>query len=326
MRGRLRLLAVLALGAWGTVSGCRRGDVLGEAAEPVAEIPIDPWAHPAPDSLYGAPAVENLRVVEAVLEARGIPRGWDGMRIAVVSDLLIGAWRDNARVASAALQRAVEADPDLIVLLGNFAAEGVRPDAVQQALGALAGRPTLAVLGVRDVRSDTVATAVASALRGRGVNVLRNEATGFARGGDTAYIVGIEPVAGTTSPPGLADVLATIPEGAAAPLLLSNLATVLPNVPEDHFQVVLSGNTFCGDVEVPGTPRFQELAEGPLANARVPRATRLFRANESVLFVTCGTGYSFVPARWASPPEVAIITLLRLPDPRPAAGAEPEGP
>jgi uncharacterized protein len=316
MRRFLRFVITGSVALAAGLTGCRQGIEGTETAEAVAEIPLDPWAFPPPDSLYGAPAVENLRVVEAVLEARGIPRGWDGMRVAVLSDFLLGSWRDNDRVAAAAVRRAVDSDPDLIVLLGNYLGEGGDPSALQGVLGGLGGRPTLAILGPRDVPTDSMANAIAAALRGRGVNVLRNEGTGFARGGDTAYIVGIEPLTGTSTPISPNEIAAALPEGASVPLLLSNLPTVLPNLPSDRFPLVLSGNTFCGEVGVPGTPRFAELVEGPLANARVPRAYRLFRANDSVLFITCGTGFSFVPVRWGSPAEVAIVTLLRIPEQR----------
>jgi uncharacterized protein len=322
MRRALRFIFSASFVCFVGLVGCRADAEISEAADPVAEIPSDPWAAPPPDSLYGAPAVENLRVVEAVIDARGIPRGWDGMRVAVVSDLLLGAWRDNERVASVAIQRAVQADPDLVVLLGNFLGEGGDPAALRRVVQGLGGRPTIAILGVRDVRNDSVAEVVASALRGGGANVLRNEGTGFARGGDTAYVVGIEPATGTSSPASPAQVAATLMEGVPTPLLLSNVATVLPNVPEGRFPLVLSGNTFCGEVNVPGTPRFAELEEGPLANLRVPRTRRLFRSGQSVLFITCGTGYSFVPARWGSPPEVAIVTLQRVPEQRAATAAD----
>jgi uncharacterized protein len=319
MRRPLRFLIFVLL-AFGLVPGCRRAaDESRAEAVALAEAPRGPWTPPPSDSLYGATATENLRILEVVVEARGIPRGWDGMRVALLSDLLIGAWRDNAAVAAAAVRAALEAEPDLVVLAGNVVGAGGGPTELREVLRALGARPSIAVLGVRDVRTDSLATAVAAELRGAGITVLRNEATGLVRGEDIGFIVGIEPVTGTTSPSSVSNVLATLPEEAVTPLLISNLPGILDAAPEGRFPVVLSGNTFCGTIEVPGTPRFAELVEGPLAHARVPRVNRLFHSRGTVLFVGCGTGYSFVPSRWGAAPEVAIITLHRIAERQPLA-------
>lgn len=317
MRRPLRFLTVALLAA-GLVHGCRRppGPPEPEAGAQ-AQVPRDPWAPAPPDSLYGATAAENLRVLEVIVEARGIPRGWDGMRIALLSDLLVGAWRDNVEVGAAAVQAALDAEPDLVILAGNLVDEGGDPARLRELLRPLGGRPSIAVLGVRDVRTDSLANAVASELRGAGITVLRNEATGFARHDDVAFVLGLEPVTGTSSPSSLSNVLAALPDDAATPLLISNLPGVLEAVPEGRVPVVLSGNTFCGTVDVPGTPRFAELVDGPLAHARIPRVNRLFHSRGTVLFVGCGTGYSFIPARWGAAPEVAIVTLHRVAERQP---------
>jgi hypothetical protein len=41
----------------------------------------------------------------------------------------------------------------------------------------------------------------------------------------------------------------------------------------------------------------------------VPGAPQFFRLDDSVMFVTCGLGYGFIPARFGTPPRVALITL-----------------
>ncbi|HEX6069061.1 MAG TPA: hypothetical protein VFZ18_04540, partial [Longimicrobiaceae bacterium] len=51
------------------------------------------------------------------------------------------------------------------------------------------------------------------------------------------------------------------------------------------------------------------LNESGLPGAVVEGTERLYRLGNLVLFVTCGTGYGFVPVRYGSPPEVALITL-----------------
>jgi len=314
MRSTLRSLLCLTLAGTLGLTSCRRGDTAAET-EPAAEAPADPWAVP-PDSLYGATAVENLRLRAVELELRGVPRGWNGMRIAVLSDFLLGLWPDNARVAETAVRRAVEADPDLVVLLGDYVALGDDAAALGQVLAPLRGRPALAVLGDRDLVSPERTAAIVRQLEAHGITVLRNQTIAFARGADTAFIAGIEPDFSAFTAAQQAQLFAGLPEGAATPLLLSHLPAVLPQLGERRFPAVLAGHVFCGDVEVPGSPRLATLADETLAGARVARTTRLFRSAENTLFVTCGLGYSFVPARFGATPEVAMVTLVRIPEPR----------
>ena len=58
-----------------------------------------------------------------------------------------------------------------------------------------------------------------------------------------------------------------------------------------------------------GTPRLRWVNEQALPGAAVEGAERLYRLANMVMFVTCGTGYGFVPVRFGAPPEVALSTL-----------------
>jgi uncharacterized protein len=318
MRGRFRsgflLLVLLSLVA----GACRRGEPEppAEAAEPAEEVAWGPFGTIDEDSLYGATAVENLRFLPVELELRGVPRGWNGMRIAVLSDFLLGFWPDNARVAETAVRAAVQAEPDLIVLLGDYLGVGGNPAMLDAVLAPLQGRQVLAVLGDRDVRSEELAAAIVERMSARGIRVLRNEVVAFERGRDTAYIAGIDPGGALFLPAQQVQLFANLPVGGATPLLLSHLPEVLARLPERRFPAVLAGHTFCGDAEVPGSPRMTTLEEETLPDARVRRTTRLFRRSENTMFVTCGIGYSFVPARFAAPPEIPVVTLVRIPEPR----------
>jgi uncharacterized protein len=316
MRSLFRFSTCLLLAVLVGLTSCRRGDRATDAeAATAAEAPRDPWALPQ-DSLYGATAVENLRPVQVDLELRGIPRGWDGIRIAVLSDFLLGMWPDNVAVAEAAVSRAVATDPDLVVLLGDYLAVGEDVATLDRVLAPLRDRRVLAVLGDRDLSSEELAARITDRLSAAGVRVLRNEVVAFVRGNDTAYIAGIEPAYEAFVPAQQQQLFANLPVGAPTPLLLSHLPTVLPRLPEGRFRAVLAAHAFCGDVEVPGSPRLATLLDETLAPQRVRRSNRLFQHLGNTMFVSCGLGYSFVPARFAAPPEVAFVTLRRIPEPR----------
>jgi predicted MPP superfamily phosphohydrolase len=270
---------------------------------------VEPWDTLAPDSIYGASPVENLRTLPVDLDLLGIPDGWDGMRIAVVSDLQLGLWDGNEAVAEAAVQRAVALRPDLVALLGDFTAAGGDPNRIASVLAPLRGHPTIAVLGDRDIRSDSIAALTAATLARDGIRVLRNNAVPWSFGGDTALIGGVDPDL-SAQPEGDQEwILSQLGGGARFGLLLTHHPQISARAPKDRFPGILAGGTFCGRVEVPGSPRLSWLAATALPGAAVPGYRRFFRFGKSVMFVTCGTGYGFVPVRFGSVPEVALVTL-----------------
>src|SRR5690606_14427368 len=80
-----------------------------DSTRPAFGQPLNPWDTIAPASLYGATPAENLRLTEVELHVLGIPEGWEGMRIAAISDLQLDLWSGNEEVAAAAIAAAVAA-------------------------------------------------------------------------------------------------------------------------------------------------------------------------------------------------------------------------
>jgi predicted MPP superfamily phosphohydrolase len=315
----LPILSCLLLAACGEDAESAGGPVARRADARAA----DPWERIPPDSLYGATAVENLRTVPVEIDAVNIPAGWDGMRIAAVSDLNLGNWPDNEEVAAAAIRRAVESNADLIVLLGDYVAGARDTAALARVLAPLRGRQALAVLGDRDIGSDSLEAVITRTLGGAGVRVLKNDAVPITREGGTAFVAGVDP---DITDLGFGDreyILATLGGGAATPILLAHNPLLAAAAPEDRFAAILAGNTFCGSVEVPGTPRLSWLRGEGLPGAAVPGVDRLFRLDGNTMFVTCGVGYTFLPARLGSPPEVALVTLRSVAPEEPVAAPDP---
>jgi predicted MPP superfamily phosphohydrolase len=306
-----------------TVTACSEG-AKAERLPPVASTAgaVEPWDTLAPDSIYGASPADNLRLLPVDLDLVGLPASWEGMRIAAVSDLDIGLWRDNARVAAAAIERAVAARPDLIVLLGDFVTGEREIPALATALAPLRGHPTLAVLGDRDAATDSLAAAVTEALHAVGARVLSNGSVPWAFHGDTALVSGVDPEL-ISQPEADRDwILSQLGGGARRGLLLTHQPQVAAFAPEGRFPGILAGNTFCGRVEVPGSPRLSWLTATALPGAAVKGMPRFFRFGTSVMFVTCGTGYGFVPVRFGAPPEVALVTLHPVLPPGAARAAD----
>jgi uncharacterized protein len=306
-------------------SACR-----GDPDDPRATLPNDDAPAEAggvhPDSLYGARALETLRVIQVEMDVPGLPQGWDGIRLAAISDLQIGLWPENEEIARGAMQAAARQNPDIVLLLGDFVARG-EVEVLTRVLEPLQGRAVMAVLGDRDVTdrpqgmpADSAERHFLAVLERSGVRVLRNTRAGYERGGDTAYIAGVDPYTVRWPDWRRAQAFAAIPEDGRNAVLLSHMPALAGHLPEGRFHAILGGHTLCGRMEVPGTPRLSWLRDEALPAADTVVFDRFFRLGERSLFVTCGTGYTFVPARYRKAPEIAIVTLRRV-----AAAAEEDG-
>ena len=302
-RTLLRTAPVLLLAL---AAACGRGGRDDAVAEAVADTTTSP---------YGAATAENLRVVPAEIEIPGLPAGWEGMRVAALSDFHLGLWPDNERVARAAVARAAAERPDAVVLLGDYVARGNDYDALRRVLAPLRGIPTFAVLGNEDMAenpegADSARILTTRALQAAGAQVLVGTRAPFARGGDTAYIGGVEPFVARRPDWRRAEQWNAIPGGASTPLLLAHMPVTGLTLPTDRYSALLAGHTFCGRVEVPGTPRLTWFNTEVLPQEeRDPATTRIYRVRGATLFVTCGVGFGFVPIRYGAPPEVAMVTL-----------------
>ncbi|MBV9109906.1 MAG: metallophosphoesterase [Gemmatimonadetes bacterium] len=312
----MRWLAAAALLALG-LPACHRGP---RTIDATAE---EDSTGPSPADVYGVSAASNVVVTPVEIEVPDLPPGWSGLKIAALSDFQLGLWPDNEKVALAAARAAAGTGADLYVLLGDYVARGDDYAAIDRVLAPLKGRTVLAVLGTEDETEDTQGNPdsarikTVAALERSGVRVLRDAFVPFAHGGDSAYVVGMEPFLARRPDWKKAEVFNNLPDGPHAMVALAHMPVTAVTVPNGKFPVILSGHTFCGQVEVPATPRLAWFNTTVLPGTANPTKTRIWRVRGSTLFATCGTGYSFVPVRYGAPPEVALITL-RAVGPAPA--------
>jgi predicted MPP superfamily phosphohydrolase len=306
MRNAFRFAFVLSLCALSAACGRGRGD--GPSAADSGQV------RDSSRLIYGATGAENVRVVPVEIEVVGLPAGWEGMRIAALSDFHLGQWAGNTATARAAVQRAVAERPDLIVLLGDYVSRGEDYAALDQVLAPLRGKTVFAVLGDHDMAErsdepDSAAIRTREALRRNGVLLLENRRAPFVRRSDTAYIAGIDPYTARRPDWRRAEIFGGIPGGGETALLLAHMPVAAVTLPTDKYPAMVSGHTFCGQVEVPGTPRLTWLNTEVFPGTANPASTRIYRVRGSTLFVTCGVGFGYVPVRFGAAPEVAMITL-----------------
>jgi predicted MPP superfamily phosphohydrolase len=296
------------------VSTCALAAACGEGGARSSAALADSASADTTGPVYGATGADNIRVVPVEIEVIGLPAGWEGMRIAALSDFHLGMWGDNTATALAAVQRAIAEKPDVFVLLGDYVARGQDYAALDRVLAPLKGKPVYAVLGNEDMvedpdEPDSTLIRTRQAMQRAGVVLLENRRAPFVRNNDTAYIGGIDPYTARKPDWRRAEIYGGIPGGPRTPLLLAHMPVAAVTLPTDKYAAVLSGHTFCGQVEVPGTPRLTWLNTEVLPGTPSPGSTRIYRVRGSTLFVTCGIGFGYVPVRYGSPPEVAMITL-----------------
>ena len=248
-----------------------------------------------------------LQVTRTDLTFTDLPAGFDGCRIAVLSDLHGAEFGENNRNLFSTL---VEESPDYIVYLGDLEDHCRGPAAGYAetvAAGLTAIAPTYYVTGNHEWAIGDV-PALKERLTSCGVTVLSNQFLTLERSGDAIVLAGID------DPNGYADQktpeeLATEVYGACGDPFWVLLAHR-----NDHFasqysllgaDLVLSGHGHGGIIRLPFT-------DGLLSTDRTlfpSYPAGLYQENGSCLFVTRGLGNSGPSFRLFNRPEVAVVTL-----------------
>lgn len=273
--------------------------------------------------LLAGNAWANARVWNARVEIRDekIPAAFDGFILCQVSDV----HNEVRGEGNAALLRALrEAAPDLICITGDFLdSRRTDLDFALELAGQLAEiAPAVYVTGNHEARLKDL-SALEAGLAARGVQVLRDDWTPLARGGEEIALLGLDDpgfAAGEdwTLAEGLDQTQARLSAllaqaGDRFSLVLSHRPELLPAYAEAGADLVLSGHAHGGQVRLPGIGGLFAPGQGIL-----PRLTSgVYARGETRLVVSRGLGNSAFPLRVFNPPEIVTVTLR--------AGAEGEG-
>ena len=245
---------------------------------------------------YGA-AFERHRIgmTSTTLPVAGLPRALDGLRISLITDI------HHSRIVPAsdvvhAIELAMSARPDLIVLGGDYVTFGDRAfvGPVAELLGSLqAPHGVFAVLGNHDDDRD-----MAAALAAKGFTVLKDQRTQVTIRNETLTLAGIRFWTRR------AENIARVVNGAEGTvLLLAHDPRRLVEAANLKVPAVLSGHTHGGQIILPGV--------GAIARRSFPVLSGLGQLGDTSIFVSRGVGTIYVPVRINCPPEVALLTLRR---------------
>jgi predicted MPP superfamily phosphohydrolase len=271
---------------------------------------------PGPAALGAAGlAVAGLAIRALWLEPRSLALrredvavpGWqhDGLRVAVISDLHTGAPHTGLDRVERIVELLWAERPDLVALLGDYVDQhvalgtDVAPEAVARRLARLwAPLGAVAVLGNHDWIEG--GERVRAALRDEGIRVLENDSLQLSNG---QWVLGLADA--STRVPDVAGTYEDLPAD-AVPLVLSHDPDLFPTLP-DRPQLVLSGHTHGGQVDLPG------IREPWVPSRFGDRYTGggVVRSGHRRLYVSRGVGTSRLPVRLRARPEVAVLTVRR---------------
>lgn len=261
----------------------------------------------------------------------GLPPELDGLTVAVISDIHLGAPGLGLEHARLVVRQTNAAEPDIIVLLGDVVHswQGGRAHLppladlrAPEGVWACLGNHEHGFIWVHRYLGEATGPPVGHWRRvfgELGIELLVNEARPLRRGGARAWIVGVDDAYS-----GADNLSAALREARTDEVCLA--ITHHPNLIDDplarHVDLLLAGHTHGGQVHVP--------VIGPVhVSCRRPRqrAKGLVRANGTVMYVTRGVGEG-LPLRLGCPRELPVITLRAAPaaDDTPTARDDPRAP
>jgi predicted MPP superfamily phosphohydrolase len=235
----------------------------------------------------------------------GLPPALNDLTIAHLSDLHWGIYTDQSKVR-AAVEKANELSPDLIVLTGDYvlhSAEYAAPCARElAALRAPLG--VFAIPGNHDYWTDI--DVVMAELSNAGLTLLRNTSQRLDVAGAPLWLAGVDDV--WERHHDLSATLAGVPEDEPVLLLVHepDFADEAARAPH-RILLQLSGHSHGGQVNIPflGPPVL------PWLGQKYPAG--LYTAPNSTLQVYTNRGIGVIapPVRFNCRPEIALLTLVR---------------
>ncbi len=227
----------------------------------------------------------------------GLDPAHDGLKVAQLSDLHIGAMTPERRVRGA-IATLNEEKPDLVALTGDFVTYAKKPlPLVSEQLAGIAA-PTLAVLGNHDHFVDV--RGVTAAIDKAGYALLRNQNTVLRLRGVDFTVIGIDD-GGT----GHDDVTKALDGVRGSRMVLTHNPITARKLPQDAGLFAIAGHTHGGQIVIP--PITDALAKAfgqPYIRGRYDVRGNLLYVNRGL-----GFGRSADFLHHGSEPELTFFTL-----------------
>lgn len=243
----------------------------------------------------------SITTTEYTVESPALPRSFDGLRIAQVSDLHNDSFgTDNIRL----MRSLRDANPHFIAITGDMldARRTNIPRALNAARGMLKIAPCVYVKGNHEARIPEYPI-FEEGLREAGVHVLRNENIILERRGEHLTILGMDCPYGDPDYPGF---LYRMQEDAKGfRLLLSHHPEQVDVYRDAGIDLALCGHTHGGQLRLPRIGGVIAPHQGffPKYDAG------LYRNGSTQMIISRGLGNSLCPLRVNNRPELVVVTL-----------------
>jgi predicted MPP superfamily phosphohydrolase len=247
---------------------------------------------------------QNLIQTE-VIEVKGAPSAFDGLRVAVVSDLHGKEFGEGNR---ALLSETAKLNPDLIVITGDLVREEEEFAIVPPLASGLAGlAPTYYVTGNHEWAGKHVPE-LKKLLTDCGVHVLSNEWVAFERGGQKLVLLGADDSNGRADQKTIAQLAheARASEGETAfLLLLSHRNNRYQTYVEAKIDLTLCGHAHGGQIRLP----FTDGLIGPRREWLPQYTAGLYSLAYGQMVVSRGLGDELPAFRLFNRPHLPLVVL-----------------
>lgn len=241
-----------------------------------------------------------VKELEIEVPIVGLPRAFDGYRIAHLSDLHVGSLTPR-RMAQRWIARTNAKKPDLVAVTGDMVTSGTAFHSdIAELLGELEAKDGVCVaMGNHDYFGD--GEPLASLLRDKGVRVLRNDGWVVERDGARLYVAGVDD--NWSKRDDVEKALASRRAGDTT-VLLAHDPSMFAEARRAGVELTLSGHTHGGQVAMPFFAKKISLAQ--LTHEHF---LGLYRGGKSAIYVNAGLGTTGPPLRLGVPPEIAVLVL-----------------
>ncbi len=250
----------------------------------------------------------RVTIREHRLELAGWPEALSGLRVALLTDLHIGALHMTPEKLDRIVALTNQAEAEMIVLAGDYVAgralvgaSFVAPEAIAPALARL--RAPLGVWSVLGNHDRLLGPArMAAAFTAHDLALIEDRAVKIARGNADFWLLGISDF--YTGPHDFARALEAVPAGAPV-VALTHSPDIFPELPR-RIILTLAGHTHGGQVYLPFLGR---LVVPSRYGQRYARGFVLEKGH--AIFVGSGLGTTLLPVRFLTPPEISLVTIVR---------------